>query len=896
MIFLANTKKQDLMQHSKVIANLAVKIFEETIDEKQYNKLVNQYDIDDITYSYENLKATLYMGAFFHDIGKLDSEFQNWVNNSDDDKLLLDESDNSEKLKNKSDDFKIKVRHNEISFLIIENLFDDFDSLNDFLSNFTTFQFNKSLKKDSLKNIVNYLIYWHHDKYFRTEQLNTYKSIYDAIYSNTRIKQIINNVRNYTNINDFSIDEDKQKNTPYFKFWTNEECLVNTNSQNIYLNLTNEKSKRQIFIEAIKTLLRSILITSDWYISSLNSKEIFDENIVINYYNQQKSNNETLKNEINLMLNNFKELEINNEHNQKRNILQSKVSKELNEENDIAVLSGPAGCGKTKIMFEWITNNNSNKKKVFIIAPRVIICESLFKELSNKKYFGNSSNLSIGLYTGEEKIIFKNNQYKEIDKVDFESDINITTIDQIISMINSHKNIDILLELINSFLIIDEFHEFFHLNNMMFFFKEILLMKKMTNKVDTLLVSATPNYFFIKNILDINIEKNVKSLESFNNKKFIINLVEGDEIKIENPMEKQICILNTATQSQLESIKLLNYIDDANLINFHSKLSPIHKKEAIDNIFKYFGENKNNNDYIVMAGPIAQASLNISTKTMTTEINSPENLLQRIGRLNRFAEYNDNEANIYIYYSDLNKKLNINNTLVHFNIYHQSTNFIKFLIKEKNKNIFEITLQELYKLYYKFFEENENFYHLDYKGNINTIVNIFKNIDNIEPMKFISNKENVKADNQNIKIKNTLRSNNSVFVKPLIYNNSTQNNNYLNENISIQLNSINRDELTLNNFIIESFNNVIKESQKDKNIKLFIKDKSEYEILNKLKKLKNNKIKINLIKNIIKNSETPLFVSFNNLKTSNTDIELYYVIYKNKNIGLMKRNVINDIN
>ena len=98
-----------------------------------------------------------------------------------------------------------------------------------------------------LKNIVNYLIYWHHDKYFRTEQLNTYKSIYDAIYSNTRIKQIINNVRNYTNINDFSIDEDKQKNTPYFKFWTNEECLENTNSQNIYLNLTNEKSKRRGF-------------------------------------------------------------------------------------------------------------------------------------------------------------------------------------------------------------------------------------------------------------------------------------------------------------------------------------------------------------------------------------------------------------------------------------------------------------------------------------------------------------------------------------------------------------------------------------------------------------------------------------------------------------------------
>ena len=57
MIFLANTKKQDLMQHSKVIANLAVKIFEETIDEKQYNKLVNQYDIDDITYSYENLDS-----------------------------------------------------------------------------------------------------------------------------------------------------------------------------------------------------------------------------------------------------------------------------------------------------------------------------------------------------------------------------------------------------------------------------------------------------------------------------------------------------------------------------------------------------------------------------------------------------------------------------------------------------------------------------------------------------------------------------------------------------------------------------------------------------------------------------------------------------------------------
>ena len=897
-IYYANTKKQNLLLHSQLIGELSVKIFQNIINKNHYEKLI-QITKNEEKYSYENLEKILYYSGLFHDIGKIEDGFQDFVN------LNINEEDVVNDKKTKGF-FNENIRHNEISYFIIFNLFkyynDDLFNLEIINEEFKLNNGNFNDRKNSyIAKTIKYLVLWHHSKVLRVEHsINTYKNIYDKLDANNKILNLTNNIKQYLNINDFEFTNDDNEDLPEFKYWLTNNFFdkKDDNYLNNNFNLTLNNVKLNVIFESIKTLLRSILIEADWYVSSLNPEDLNDfEFCIQNYFKQKElknnNSNNSLLNAINLMTENFNKISTLG-LNVNRNNEQNKVAIKLNENsNEIKVLQGPAGCGKTKIMFDFIKHNKSfnTNKKVFIICPRQVICESLFNELTSSSYFLEAKDLKIELFNSSEHKIFLNKKTNDYDNShrnnSLKSDINITTIDQIVSLINSHHRMNVFTDLMSGYLIVDEYHELFDLHNLVFIFKELLLIKQMMNETNTLLVSATPNYFFTKKILDID-EKNIKKIKSFNEKIINVNLIESDYLHFENSKNGEIYIYNTAINSQLNTISLLNDRKNKglNVINFHSKLNDDDRKLSFDKIMKNFKKDNFTREFNIQSGPLLQASVNISTDNMFTEISSPENLLQRIGRLNRFGEFENNKSKINIYYSSfLDKKSNINIMLSKNNIYEQSVNFIKYLINHFKSTSFSLTLNEFYEIYSLYSNDinNEKYYLNDYQKNIKEIAKIFKNVENIEPIQLYKH-NNVNKQNKLIS-KDTLRGS-SIFINVLIKKDNKIVG-YMEKPKSIKLSDIkldkNKDESDL---LIESFSLFQEMSKKESYFNnLLLNDYSDiFSTFNRLKKF-SNKQKISFfLKNIIKNSETPLYISFKNEKFNS---QMYYIILNDTPIGLM---------
>ena len=174
-------------------------------------------------------------------------------------------------------------------------------------------------------------------------------------------------------------------------------------------------------------------------------------------------------------------------------------------------------------------------------------------------------------------------------------------------------------------------------SGIVFLFKELLGLKMKVDSAKTLLVSATPNPFFV-NFLGID-KKNIVSMDTFNNKNYIFNFIDNKIHPMTNEIkENGIFVFNTAFNSQ-KSSKYAIENHNEKTINYHSKFTPHDKKNIIKEILKNFGKGRfGSNNKTLRAGPIVQASLNITTDNMFTEICSAENWCQRLGRLNRFGE------------------------------------------------------------------------------------------------------------------------------------------------------------------------------------------------------------------------------------------------------------------
>jgi CRISPR-associated endonuclease/helicase Cas3 len=715
-ILYANTHRQPLNEHLFAVGYVAELLIKSLMPEKKA------------------LADAVFIAGCLHDLGKIDSHFQAWVTNPKKRECIAEDGQHIDE---KKFSFEKHPRHNELSLL---------------LYNFLDQPENKVINSPN-KQAIEHCIYWHHAKPFRKDK--DYKSLND-IYANFCnndsdwqgfIGSVVKHIREVSEIdlkyrnselsfltkfipNDLTLDNDKLG--ALNKFLLPEYKTYSNQIENVKAYLVDIEKN------ATKNVMRAALVTADRLISSLDAK-VLSNHIV--HRTLEEIVQEKLKNESNLSehvqqcVNYFNYKFQNSERNQKQN----STAIQLQNVSDIAVLAGAAGCGKTKIALEWAKLKNANK--IIWICPRVQVCQGIFNELISEDYLPNAQ---IEINTGEFKFT---NSWENLTPEEkyFSGDVVITTIDQVLSNITTHNNVTGLIDYLNTHVVFDEYHEYISMPAFNLLFAELVQCKKERGKdANTLLVSATPNYYFVKNVLNIQ-HYNIIEMTSFNQSEYKIDFVQYDEtIEDEsNPLyqaqlNNTFIISNTAITAQKSFIRNQR---EENAVLIHSKYKKSDKKYWFNEVFESFKNEGTRKFEVLRSGPIVQASLNISCDYMITELTNAENCLQRLGRLDRFGT-NTNVNVLKIVVPESIDKGKGNGATARFlsrmNIFDSTRAWYEFL---RTKTDASFKLPQIYQWYADFYglENNINRIESDLLGALKKSVNLIQN-KVIDPITFPSQK------------------------------------------------------------------------------------------------------------------------------------------------------------
>ena len=507
-----------------------------------------------------------------------------------------------------------------------------------------------------------------------------------------------------------------------------------------------------------RTAIRSAVVTADRIVSALSATELngYMECKQLPSFQSPANDLQVLYRQLEGMTSDFEK-----RYPGSRSQRQAEAAQELaaiTQKSAIACLQGPAGCGKTKIALQYLSALQQHKR-VFVFVPRTAIGETLFRELVDT--YAITSNVEF--ISGAKKLFSRStaNGFETIEtpeELQGTGNLVITTIDQLCKTMLSHQKIDLVTQLADSHVIFDEFHELIDLPGIVLLFLEIMRLRQYSN-VGTLLVSATPNPRLLE-ILKVDTGRSVVKVESFNTKPLHIHLTQwnaavyanGDkaqphpfysgEVKLENGA---FMVCNTATVAQQASVA--HRIAKRNVICFHSKFTPQDKSDLLSRILRVFGSQSTASEEVLVAGPIVQASLNITTRTMHTEMCHAENALQRIGRVNRFG--NMDEAAIHFYFALGATKAgaaNLSNgaALSSMHQRYRTEAFYRFLAGKHASEIqarqsCTVTLQQLYGWYQEFHDSPQatEAYKNDFQAVLTASVNIFKNND-FDPVQYPS--------------------------------------------------------------------------------------------------------------------------------------------------------------
>lgn len=674
----ANTKGQLLKDHLYAVGWVAKKLVSKLYPDKP------------------KLAKSALIGGLWHDIGKLDPQFQEWLNKELKKKNQLPIEEDGVHIEKGKFSFAKHPRHNEISLVLFNLLTDGQD---------------KYLNK-TLKSLIEHSIYWHHAKPIRKSDFNNQVEIWSQLCGNLGSEQKLHQLmltaealvidlyqsfEELKNIELNSVDFEEmdvviKKEMPEYKFYSDKHNAL-------------ESFDKDITANANKDIIRTALISADRAISALDSEElteIIEEQNLDAVVEQILDQSSHLQGDIEGCLDRFKKPE-----NALRNELQAIAANQLIEVESVAVLEGPAGCGKTKIALEWAAKKKV--QKLIWVCPRVQVCLGIYDELKNDQYLPETK---IELLTGEFKKTWDNRQENETpENEQFSGQIVITTIDQVMNTITTHRQVTGLIEFLNSHVVFDEFHELIKIPALNLLFAELVKAKALREQqVNCLLVSATINPLFVTEVLDIH-KNDIISVETFNESDYQIKFEGYDETKEDSPLVSNIYQPNTFVISNTAKAAQLGFIRHQTLENailFHGRYMKKDKREIFEQVYNAFKKEGTKEFDILRSGPIVQASLNITCDQMYTEITSPENWLQRLGRLDRFGK--NFKINAYTTYlpigiKDYGKQKNNVGNFLNKQFEFQSAYQWFLWLDDKLQDMGTVKLGWLYQQYQEFYKQ-----------------------------------------------------------------------------------------------------------------------------------------------------------------------------------------------